>query len=204
MKEKNWKILLAGLGLAVMPVASMAATTYSQRSIHGSNISFWTGPYAGGQIGINEAGGASISDETAFTGGVDLGYNAAVPIRGAFSPLILGADAFIELNSQTTHVITGFRPVATDFGSDVYGVDALAGLPIGRTRRVMPYVKLGFGTINGTGDLIGSDTNVRIGLGAEYRLDRVLGVAAQWMHQDADRITNDNFTIGINYRFGMY
>lgn len=204
MKKKNWKIILAGLGLTVVPVASMAATTYGQNTAQSDNIAFWTGPYAGGQIGINEVGGAGISTETAFTGGFDLGYNAAVPIQGAYSPIIVGADAFIELNSQTTHIITGFRPVATDFGSDVYGVDALAGLPIGRSRRIMPYVKLGFGTIDGTGDLIGSDTNVRIGVGAEYRLDHDLGLTAQWMHQDADRITNDNFTVGVAYRFGTY
>lgn len=204
MKEKNWKILLAGFGLAIMPVASIAAATYGQGSLYNSNIAFWTGPYAGGQIGINDVGGTGISNETAFTGGVDLGYNAAIPIQWTYSPLILGADAFIELNGQTTHVVTGFHPVATDFGSDVYGVDALVGLPVGRSRRIMPYLKLGFGTIEGTGDLIGSDTNVRIGLGAEYRLNQALGITAQWMHQDADLITNDNFTVGVNYRFGAY
>lgn len=204
MKKMNWRIRLVGLGLAVMPYASIAAPAYSPVLLQNSDISFWTGPYAGGQIGINEAGGAGISSETALTGGLYLGYNAAIPIQASYSPLILGADAFVELNGQTTHVVTGFHPVATDFGSDTYGIDALAGLPVGINRRIMPFLKLGFGTIDGTGDLIGSDTNVRIGLGAEYRLDRDLGITAQWMHQDADRITNDNFTVGLNYRFSAY
>lgn len=156
---------------------------------------FWTGPYIGGGIGINDASGDYVDSSTSFTASPHIGFNTAVPFTPAV-PLVLGADFFGEFNTQADHNDGRVR-----FGSRVYGMDFLAGLPIGAGQRVMPYFKLGFGHLSGTGDLHGSDTNVRYGLGAEYELERHVGLTAQWIHEDADRITNDNFAVGVNYHF---
>lgn len=200
MTKNNLKVLLIGTSLAVLPAAALAAP-YTRDGGAG----FWTGPYAGGQIGLNEASGDGISTESAFTGGVHLGYNAAIPLNSAYSPLIVGADAFAEFNGESTHSFNGFgRPSGPQFGSNVYGVDALAGLSVGVQRQIMPYIKVGFGTLDGTGDLNGNDTSTRIGVGAEYHFRPHIGLTAQWMHQDADHITNNNFTVGVNYHFGGY
>ncbi|MDE2149121.1 MAG: porin family protein [Gammaproteobacteria bacterium] len=158
---------------------------------------FWAGPYLGGQIGLNEADASHLSSETAVTGGVLGGYNLAVPIGGPYSPMILGGSVFAEFNGQVTH-----SPRDVNFGSNAYGFDFLAGLPLGVQRLWLPYVKVGFGNVDATGDLGGSDTSARIGLGAEYHWTPHMSLSAQWMHQDADRITNDNFTVGVRYHFG--
>ncbi len=31
-----------------------------------------------------------------------------------------------------------------------------------------------------------------------------MGLVAQWRHQEADYITNDNYTLGISYHFRVY
>lgn len=191
-------MLLLSTTCACVPCATLAATSAGESS-------FWTGAYAGGQVGLNDASADGLSSEDSFTVSPHIGYNVAVPLRGTYSPLILGADAFAEFNGKADH---GPHPGpggrGPRFGSNVYGIDALAGMPLGARRQIMPYFKLGFGTLNGTGDLGDSETSVRIGLGAEYRLNSYLGITGEWMHQDADHITNNNFTAGVNYHFGGY
>jgi len=188
-------VLLLSAACASTPGLALAAAPASE-------MGFWTGPYAGGQVGLNDASADGLSSENAFTVSPHLGYNVAVPLRNTYSPLVLGADVFAEFNGKATHSPgPGHNP---RFGSDVYGVDALAGMPLGRERQIMPYVKIGFGTLNGTGDLGGSDTSLRAGLGAEYRLYPNFGLTGEWMHQDADHITNNNFTVGVNYHFRGY
>ncbi|HEU0196570.1 MAG TPA: porin family protein [Nevskiaceae bacterium] len=179
----------AGCTLACAPALALAAQA--------PGAGYWAGPYIGGELGLNDASGDHVSSSTAFTVSPHIGYNAAVPLRGAFSPLILGADFFGEFNTETDHG-------PAHFGSNVFGVDFLAGMPIGTQRRLMPYVKLGFGDLVGTGDLDGSDTSLRVGVGAEYHLQRNWGLRLQWIHQDADHITNNNFTAGVDYHFGGY
>lgn len=184
--KRKFPALFYALAIAATP--ALAATP-----------DFWAGPYLGGQIGLNEADASGLSTETALTGGVVGGYNLAVPIGGPYSPMILGGGVYAEFNGQTTH-----SPHGVNFGSNAYGFDFLAGLPIGVQRQWLPYVKVGVGTVEANGDLGGSDTSARIGLGAEYHWTPHMSLSAQWMHQDADRITNDNFTVGIRYHFGTY
>lgn len=192
--NKTFKVLLLSGACAALPGMAAAATP--------TDMGFWTGPYAGGQVGLNDSSADGLSSEDSFTASPHVGYNAAIPLRGTYSPLIIGGDAFAEFNGKATHS-PGPGPNPR-YGSNVYGVDALAGMPLGAQRQIMPYFKLGFGSLNGTGDLGGSDTSLRVGLGAEYRLYPNIGLTGEWMHQDGDHITNNNFTVGVNYHFRGY
>lgn len=190
--------LLAAGGLLCAPGLALAAG-------YDPGAGFWSGPYAGGQIGLNQASADHLSTETALTGGVHGGYNFAVPVNGPYSPLILGGDVFVDFNGETTHSPDRNPFVGTvSYGSNVYGVDFMGGVPLGISRQWLPYLKVGFGTVDGTGDLHGSDTSARIGLGVQYHWLPDFGLVAQWMHQDADTITNDNFTVGLDYHFRGY
>lgn len=156
----------------------------------------WTGPYVGGELGLNQSSAYDLDTQTSLAGGVKGGYNLAVPLRGSIAPVILGGDVFATFNSQATH--NG----SVDYGSNVVGVDFKAGYPLGYAGKFLPYVKLGVGDLSGTGALGGSATGLRVGLGAEYKLRPRIALTAEWMHEDANHITNDNVMFGVNYRFG--
>lgn len=186
---------MVAAALALTPLAGFAAGNHSM--LHGTG-SKWAGPYVGGQVGINDSSAAgATSNEIAFSGGASLGYNKALQPAGGGTPAIVGADFFTEFNSQATH------SSGADYGSNALGIDFLAGYPLGNTQQLMPYVKVGFGDINATGDLAGAgDVGARIGVGAELWLAPAMGLVAQWMHQDSGGIANDNFTVGMNFHFG--
>lgn len=190
MKSVAGSVLLGAAVCLCTPALASAA-------VLGGNAGFWAGPYIGVEGGLNHASGDYTDSALAFTYTPHVGYNAALPVFGSRHPVILGADFFAELNSEADHQ-------NGRFGSHVYGVDALAGLPVGFGQRWMPYFKLGFGDLNGTGDLRASATAVRYGAGAEYQLLHHLGATAQWVHQDAVHVTNNDFTVGLDYHFGGY
>lgn len=160
----------------------------------------WAGPYIGGQVGVNNTSATGLSNENAFDGGLSLGYNTAVGAAGLDSPAILGTDFFTEFNSEEVHSNN------VSYGSNVLGMDFLAGYPLGKARQLMPYIKFGFGDINATGDLSGRGSGVgaRVGAGIELWMNPGLGLVAQWIHQTGNSLTNDNFTVGVNYHFGLH
>ncbi|HQU17318.1 MAG: hypothetical protein B7Z66_15080 [Chromatiales bacterium 21-64-14] len=158
----------------------------------------WLGPYAGAQFGFNDSSAAGLNSEVGIDGGFSLGYNTALPLSGIPRPVVVGGNFFAEFNSQETH------NAGVNYGSNVFGVDFLAGYPMGADGRILPFIKFGFGSLSGTGDAGGSDVSARIGLGAELKISPQLGLVGQWMHQDANHITNDNFTVGVNYHFSVY
>lgn len=155
----------------------------------------WAGPYVGAQLGLNQSSAYDLGSRDSLTGGILGGYNFAVPTNSTAAPFIVGGDAFAEFNSQSTH------NHSVDYGSNAFGVDFKAGYPLGAERNFLPYVKVGIGDLSATGDLGGSSTSARVGLGAEYRIRPHLALNGQWMHQDAGHITNNNFTVGVNYEF---
>lgn len=158
----------------------------------------WAGPYIGGQLGVNNTSATGLSNENAFDGGLILGYNTLANAAGLDSPAVLGANFFTEFNSEEIHSNN------LSYGSNVLGVDFQAGYPLGENRQIMPYVKFGFGDINATGDLSsrGSGVGARVGIGGELWMNPGLGLVVQWMHQTGNSLTNDNFTVGLNYHFG--
>lgn len=189
---RKTSFLLAGSALVLAPTLALANPGGLR-----TEPSQWSGPYVGGQIGFNQSSAYDLDTQTSLTGGVLGGYNIAVPTNGVAAPFVLGGDVFAEFNGQSTH------DHGVDYGSNVVGVDFMAGYPLGYQRQFLPYVKVGVGDLSATGDLGGSDTSARVGLGAQYKLRPDLAVAAQWMHQDARHITNDNFTVGLNYQFSL-
>lgn len=179
--------LFAGSLLAVVPLFAHASSAYGSQ---------WSGPYLGAQVGFNQSSAHDLDTELAPTGGVLGGYNGAIATNTG-TPVIVGGDLYVEFNGQASH------NHGASYGSDAVGVEAMAGYPLGMERRFLPYLKVGLGDISGTGDVGGSEIGPRIGVGAEYRLQPHFAVVGQWMHQDADHITNDNFTVGLNYLFGL-
>lgn len=173
--------------------AALVATPALAFAYNGANG--FIGPYVGAQIGINNSSAYDLNTTNSLTGGGELGYNVAAPLGRMETPLVFGGDVFGELNAQGSH------NHHVDYGSDVFGVDFLAGYPIGAAHELMPYVKLGVGRVNGTGDLGGHETGLRAGLGAELRLNNAVGLTGQWMHQENNHISNNNFTVGVNYHF---
>lgn len=194
--NKTWKMLLLSSICACVPGVALAATPVNATA-------YWAGPYVGGQIGLNDASADGLDSQTSLTLGPHAGYNVALPLPalGWYSSLIVGADVFADFNGESTHSPgpTGNRPA---FGSDVYGLEALAGLPLGARHQIMPYVKIGFGIVDATGNLDNTSTGFRIGFGGEYRLRSNWGVTAEYIHQDGGPISNNNFTVGVNYHFG--
>lgn len=188
---KTMTCLLAGSLLAAVPALACA------RSGVDSDAYQWTGPYVGAKLGVNHSSAYGLNTQDSLTGGVLGGFNFAVPTRSTAAPFILGGDAFAEFNAQSTH------NDSVDYGSNAVGVDFMAGYPLGVERNFLPYVKVGVGDLSATGDFGGSNTSARVGLGAEYQLRPHLALDGQWMHQDAHHITNENFTVGLNYEFSM-
>lgn len=182
--------IVAGMLLA-LPLPALAASS----SYIGAGLP-WTGPYIGAHAGINESSAGGLSTENALTAGITGGYRVALNTSTP-QPIIVGGDVFADLNAQATHNYN------VSYGSNVIGVDVMAGYPLGVNRALLPYVKVGLGDLQATGDLGGNDVGGRFGLGVKYHIQPRLAVGAQWMTQSADSISNDNFTVGVDYALSM-
>lgn len=189
------RIIVTVVACAAFPALALAA---GPGGVSPGLAGQWLGPYAGAQFGFNNSSASGLDSEVGIGGGVLLGYNTFAPLSGLAQPVVLGGDFFGEFNGQEIH------RAGITYGSNVFGVDLLVGYPTGLRGRILPFLKFGFGLLSATGGRGGSEVSARIGLGAEFRMNPQLGLVAQWMHQDADHITNDNFTLGINYHFRVY
>lgn len=163
----------------------------------------WTGPFVGGQIGVNFISSDNTSSERAFTANIFGGYEVQLSQH-----LSVGGDLFYEWNNKKTHTITNpnicVGPCTTNYGSHVYGVDGLVGFPLGMGGSFKPFFKLGYGRVGGTGDLSGNEWDVRYGAGLEYRAPASnLGFIVQYMYQKfgGDNFKNNNLTVGVTYHF---
>ncbi|AOU97697.1 hypothetical protein BI364_06750 [Acidihalobacter yilgarnensis] len=156
----------------------------------------WTGAYIGAHAGINQSSASGLNTENSLAAGVSGGYRLALANPTA-SPIIIGGDVFADLNAQATHNAN------VSYGSNVVGVDLMAGYPLGDNQALLPYVKVGLGNLQATGDLGGNDIGGRLGIGLKYHLRPRLSIGAQWMSQDANNINNDNFTVGVDYTLPM-
>ena len=171
-----------------MPIAAVAASA-----------SEWTGPYAGGQIGWTQTRVDGFSSENALHLGALGGYNFQVSEH-----FVVGGDIFYEWNEEKRHKFGG-GPASSKFGSDVYGVDGLLGFPVGEQGRIMPYLKIGYGHLEGTGDASGSDNHIRYGAGLQWRMNSPVSVYLQYMYQKFGSSSgdwkNETFAVGAAYHF---
>lgn len=160
----------------------------------------WTGTFVGAQVGANSASADGLSTEVGLVAGAFGGYNFQMGDH-----FVLGADAFWNWNQSKSHSVNG-SPQKVDTGTNVYGVDVLAGVPFGQMGAWMPYAKVGWGWADPTGDLSGGTKNsVRYGVGIAWRMADRFSVFGQFMHQnlgsDTGHYTNDNYTLGVNFHF---
>lgn len=183
------KFLIPALaGLLLLPALAMGQDRYS-----------WTGPYVGADIGINRTRVDQFGAENALTLGLNGGYNYQLS-----QLLVVGGDIFYEYNRQKDHDFQSGR--AAHFGSNVYGVAGLVGFPVGMVGAFMPYIKLGYGHLQGTGDASGSDNAWRVGAGLAWRLGLPVSVSIEYMHAEygggSGNWKNENLTLGVSYHFG--
>lgn len=182
MKKSTMSIALA---TALLSMAAAQASEFS-------------GGWIGGKVGSNRTdvtGIPAINAKSATTYGLEAGYNWDM------SGFLLGVDGFADWNGKATHAV----PVPlgiTNYGSDMYGLDAKLGLPNGNW---LPYAKLGYAHARGTGGLVGSGNGAHFGLGVEYKFAPHWSVAGEYTANSAksttNKLNNDNLTIGINYYF---
>lgn len=158
----------------------------------------FTGPYIGGKIGSNRSDTSGLltsSRSSSTTYGLEGGYNWGV------GQTTLGANFFYDSNEQSNHSPLG------QLGSHVYGLGLKLGLPIDS---LMPYAKLGYGHVWGTGALqdsnnFGSANSVNGGFGLEYKFAPNWSIAGEWTatapSSHGTKLNNDNFSVGVNYYF---
>ncbi|MGH8273527.1 MAG: porin family protein [Gammaproteobacteria bacterium] len=183
---------LALLGtLLLVPTVALAASPGA-----------WTGPHIGVLIGGNRASSDNTSSEVAFTASFLAGYDFQLSQH-----FVLGVGGFYEWNNEKSHSVSSpcVGPCSVRYGSRVYGVDGRVGFPIGDYDQYMPYVKLGYGWSNLSGDLNGSNSSPRYGVGFEWMsATGTVSLLVQYMHQNLNGdygVTNNNFTIGANFFF---
>ncbi|MGH8224987.1 MAG: porin family protein [Gammaproteobacteria bacterium] len=160
----------------------------------------WTGPFVGGQVGVNFNSSDTTSSERAFTANIFGGYE--LQLSDHFT---VGGDLFYEWNNKKDHTIKNcLGPCTVNYGSNVYGVDGLVGFPVGTDGAIKPFVKVGYGRVKGTGDLSGNEWDVRYGAGVEFRSTASnIGFIVQYMYQKFgnDNFKNSNLTVGVTYHF---
>lgn len=170
----------------------------------------FTGAYVGGQAGVNfsdlDASKTATQNASATALGASAGYNWAV------GPTVLGLDAFYGYTG-IGHGANYFSQ--SGYGSSNWGMGLKFGYPY--TDKLMSYIKLGYGRLDGTGSISQfSGNGMNGGLGLEYLFAPHWSVTGEWNTmkvyndfpganingQRVDNLINNTFTIGINYYFG--
>jgi len=175
------------------------ALTAALMSMAAAQASEFDGMYIGGKAGLNRSnisGASTASKENTTTMGFEEGYNWDM---GGF---LLGGSLFVDMNQKAVRTAA---PVNS--GSSTLGLDAKLGLP---SNSLMPYVKLGWDRTTGTGAFPASQfkytNHLHMGVGVEYKLADNWGVAGEWTNSASkvagSKLTNDNFTINLNYYLG--
>lgn len=157
-----------------------------------AQASEFKGVYVGAQVGSDRSGVNAGAPDANSTGlGLSGGYNWDV------MNVVLGVDGFYSKDSSTTHTIA-----TSNFGGNIYGLDAKLGLPYGKW---LPFVKVGVDHTSLTNDFTGSGKGLHSAIGAEYKF------APQWSAQlqyelakassNGAKIANKTTSIGVNYYF---
>ncbi|MGC2164476.1 MAG: VCBS domain-containing protein, partial [Gallionella sp.] len=169
--------------------------TSVQITIEGTEESKFDGGWVGAKAGINRSNLGGMKARNALAYGIEEGTSWKV------GTLQFGIYGSLEFNN------TASGPV--NYGSTTFGMGAKLGYPY---RNWFPYGKLGYARTNG------SDAAVYIGaghmyraVGVEYKMDDNLSLSAEYTKSNGSTIFdgidyqlfNRNFTIGINFYFGV-
>ncbi|OIO78789.1 MAG: hypothetical protein AUJ88_05180 [Gallionellaceae bacterium CG1_02_56_997] len=165
-------------------------------SMSAAQASEFAGGFLGLKAGQNRSDKTFVAAKNATTYGFEGGYNWDV------NSFLLGVDGFADFNQKATHA-TAIPGTFANYGTDAYGLDAKLGLPLGNW---LPYAKLGYGSMRGTGvSLQGSANGAHVGLGVEYKFASHWSVAGEYTNMSSSsngiRVNNDNFTVGLNFYF---
>jgi len=191
--------------LLLVSCAAALAMTPLVAHAQGSNGSFdsWTGLRAGVELGMNHNTYNGFDSSNAFMQTLELGYDYQLNDH-----VVVGGDVYGDWTSNTSHAVHSFPGANADFGYKGYGVDGLLGSPVGN---FLPYVKLGYGRIDLSGDLSGSDNGLRYGAGLMWRLDTNSVLLFQLTYQKVSisgnpgngDFKNTNLTVGYNWFFNF-
>ena len=168
-------------------------------SVSVAQASEFEGGWIGAKAGSNRSdvsGTNALDKQRANTYGVEGGNNWDM------SGYSLGLAGFLDSNRDATHNAGTVN--STLYGSTVYGLDAKLGLPMGNW---LPYAKLGYARTAGNRAKNAFGANgAHLGLGVEYKFAPQWSLAGEYTSATAknngDKMTNNNFTLGINYYFG--
>jgi outer membrane immunogenic protein len=178
--------LLIGLCAALMfPVAALSAPGP------------WNGPFVGLQAGWNRTSLDHFSSDSTSTFGVYGGYYWQVSRH-----FVVGPDLFYDWNGDTSHQC---ECSSENFGSHVYGIEAIFGFPVGDADQFMPYLKVGYAHLGANGDLSGSDNGWRAGGGIAWLFTNFLSLRLQYTYghygASVNHWRNNNVTIGLTLHF---
>ena len=168
----------------------------------------FTGAYVGAKAGVNDSN-MGVGNAAAMSGiqiphehnyGTALGLEAGY--GWALGRTVLGVDAGYGYNATGR---SSYSSGNQGYGSRDYGLGLKFGIPV--TDNLMPYAKLGYGHLTGTGAASGlSGNGANGGLGVEYLFAPHWSVAGEWntmsVSSNANTMNNNTYTLGVNYYFG--
>ena len=168
----------------------------------------FTGAYVGAKAGVNDSN-MGVGNAAAMSGvqiphehnyGTALGLEAGY--GWALGRTVLGVDAGYGYNATGR---SSYSSGNQGYGSRDYGLGLKFGIPV--TDTLMPYAKLGYGHLTGTGSASGlSGNGANGGLGVEYLFAPHWSVAGEWntisVSNNANTMNNNTYTLGVNYYFG--
>ncbi len=168
----------------------------------------FTGAYVGAKAVVNDSN-MGVGNAAAMSGiqiphehnyGTALGLEAGY--GWALGRTVLGIDAGYGYNSTGR---SSYFSGNQGYGSHDYGLGLKFGIPV--TDKLMPYAKLGYGHLVGTGSASGlSGNGANGGLGVEYLFAPHWSVAGEWntmsVSNNANTMNNNTYTVGVNYYFG--
>lgn len=179
----------------------------------------FTGAYVGAKTGINDSkmqvGNATAAGSSVLpagtTGNSPQNYGAAVGAEAGYAwklgSTVLGVDGAYGYNGSGRFGTLGGSNTTPGYGSYASHDWALGlkfGIPVSDV--LMPYAKLGYGRLIGTGAANGlSGNGLNGGLGLEYLFAPHWSVAGEWNNMsttvNSNTLNNNTYTIGVNYYF---
>lgn len=189
--------VIAGFAIWTMVFTSVSA----QAADFGQGSSNWAGWYAGVRLGINHNSYDGFGSRNAFAIGFAAGYNYQLNPN-----LVIGGDLYSVWNSDISHTVNSLPGVNANFGSRTLGADFMAGFPAGD---FLPYLKLGYGHVQISGDLNGSANGARYSAGIMWRITPYSALALQYTYQKVNigniqgngDFRNSDIAVGYNWFF---
>ncbi|GGP22672.1 OmpA family protein [Silvimonas iriomotensis] len=161
----------------------------------------FSGFFFGLNSGINTSktkGDFSTGSSSTYTGGAEFGYNAQWD-----STWLLGLSGFFDGIAKSDHdgPINGEQ---SKYGANLGGADVKLGYQMNNW---LPYLKLGFGRLSGSGQSNDFAANgLHGGAGLEYKLAPHWGLAGEWTamapSSNGTKFQSNSFTLNLNYYFG--